>query len=129
MITDNGDTVTTLGADLTLPSFRDSFSATVAAFGLNTASAVTHEGGWTEWAETTMNSPPIRLQSQWLASNDLTPSATWTASHAGGIAVEVLAGVRRAQVSWVVLEVPETTEEPPPSGLLVGSMMLMGMGR
>jgi hypothetical protein len=86
------------GLTLSLAAFEKASNATFATFANDSTTAatvaMTPEGGWTELAEqncTCGASQNYSINAQWIASNDTTPSATWSSVDAAGIAIEIKA--------------------------------------
>ena len=80
---------------LTLSAFGSAGNATIAAFALDNDLAITNEGGYTELADTGTDDSGLggQLEVEFLASNDTSPSATYSSADAGGVALEIKAAV------------------------------------
>lgn len=72
-------------ATVTLAAFSDAGNGTYSATGLGSGNvAITPEASWTELADVA-NTGGMRLQTQWRADNDTTPSCSWTGFHNWGM--------------------------------------------
>ena len=78
---------------LTLAAFGSAGNATIAGFALDNDLAITNEGGYTELADTGTDDSGLggQLEVEFLASNDTSPSATYSSADAGGVAIEIKA--------------------------------------
>jgi len=107
--TASGDAST--GLTPTLSAFGNANNGAFMCTGVSDNTGVTPEGTWTELSDTGNNdgggADTFGLQSQWIASNDTSPNATWTSMDAAAIAVEI-----KAAASAVVQQ----------------NLMLMGVG-
>lgn len=89
-----------------LAAFGSASNATFGCFGGGSNNAITEEGGWTELSDAGNDDGGVdiyRLQTQFLATNDTSPSATWTSMAAGAIGVEVKAAAVAATSQSMML--------------------------
>lgn len=78
---------------MSLAAFSDATNATLAIFGLNANNAITPEAGYTELDDVSVTEVGnnMQIQAQYVASNDTSPSASFSSADAAGIAIEIKA--------------------------------------
>jgi len=95
--TTRGDSST--GLTPSLAAFGSASNATFGCFAGVANNAITEEGGWTELSDAGFDDAGVdiyRLQSQFLATNDTSPNATFSSMHAGAVSVEIKAAASAA---------------------------------
>lgn len=100
----NGDAQT--GLTPTLGAFGHANNATFACFAGAANNAITQEGGWTELSDAGFDDGGVdiyRMQSQFLASNDTSPNATWTSMDSAALSVEIKAAAAAAAAPTLLL--------------------------